>query len=40
MQWFFKGGQNRPFEMIGYIAAVIVFVSAGIVRWAIGDFSD
>jgi hypothetical protein len=33
-QWFFKGGKEHPLDVIGYIAASLVFVSAGALRLA------
>jgi len=32
MQWFLKQGQHYPFQAIGYVAAIIVFVVAAIVQ--------
>jgi hypothetical protein len=35
MQWFIKSGRDHPFDAIGILAASIVFVSVGTIRWII-----
>jgi hypothetical protein len=34
MQWFLKQGQYHPFQAVGYVASVIVFVSGVIIQYA------
>jgi hypothetical protein len=33
MQWFLKQGQHHPFQAVGYVASVIVFVCAVIIEY-------
>jgi hypothetical protein len=33
VQWFIKQGRHHPFEAVGYVASVIVFVSGAIVQY-------
>jgi hypothetical protein len=33
MQWFLKQGQHHPFQAVGYVASVIVFVSSVIIEY-------
>lgn len=35
MQWLLKQGERHPLEAIGYIAAALIFIGSGIVRWMV-----
>jgi hypothetical protein len=36
MQWFLKGGQDHPLIAVGYVASVIVFVTAVALKFLLG----
>jgi hypothetical protein len=37
-QWFIKQGRNHPFDAVGYVAAVILFVGAALFQWVLPRF--